>query len=162
MRNAARIFQHVGTHQRIRSLGSAGEHRLHTAGVTGSNPVATTINSRPLLGGAFSYSKSLARSSCRQRSFLGCAPSSSLLGFCRVAGMICGLWTRFHSSRSALACASGDTMRSIVARATSCTISRSNSVYCNVYATEREGGHERRKRDGRTTENSVGRLHRAC
>ena len=25
------------------SLGSAGEHRLHTAGVTGSNPVATTI-----------------------------------------------------------------------------------------------------------------------
>ena len=26
------------------SLGSAGEHRLHTAGVTGSNPVATTMN----------------------------------------------------------------------------------------------------------------------
>ena len=25
------------------SLGSAGEHRLHTAGVTGSNPVATTM-----------------------------------------------------------------------------------------------------------------------
>ena len=28
------------------SLGSAGEHRLHTAGVTGSNPVATTTNDK--------------------------------------------------------------------------------------------------------------------
>ena len=158
MRNAARIFQHVGTHQRIRSLGSAGEHRLHTAGVTGSNPVATTMN-HPGRRGNPTARFVFAR---LPGSLLGCAPSSSLLGFCRVAGMICGLWTRFHSSRSALACASGDTMRSIVARATSCTISRSNSVYCNVYATEREGGHERRKRDGRTTENSVGRLHRAC
>ena len=31
------------------SLGSAGEHRLHTAGVTGSNPVATTRNVPPAL-----------------------------------------------------------------------------------------------------------------
>ncbi len=31
----------------IWSLGSAGEHRLHTAGVTGSNPVATTMNAKP-------------------------------------------------------------------------------------------------------------------
>ena len=37
-----KLSAHVAT-QRIRSLGSAGEHRLHTAGVTGSNPVATTM-----------------------------------------------------------------------------------------------------------------------
>ena len=53
------VASHPVSCETYRSLGSAGEHRLHTAGVTGSNPVATTINSRPLLGGAFFVSKEL-------------------------------------------------------------------------------------------------------
>ena len=40
------IYIERATKYAIRSLGSAGEHRLHTAGVTGSNPVATTTNDK--------------------------------------------------------------------------------------------------------------------
>ena len=40
------IYIERATEHAIRSLGSAGEHRLHTAGVTGSNPVATTTNDK--------------------------------------------------------------------------------------------------------------------
>ena len=40
------IYIKRATEHAIRSLGSAGEHRLHTAGVTGSNPVATTTNDK--------------------------------------------------------------------------------------------------------------------
>ena len=40
------IYIEHATKYATRSLGSAGEHRLHTAGVTGSNPVATTTNDK--------------------------------------------------------------------------------------------------------------------
>lgn len=40
------IYIERATKYVTRSLGSAGEHRLHTAGVTGSNPVATTTNDK--------------------------------------------------------------------------------------------------------------------
>ena len=40
------IYIERATKYAARSLGSAGEHRLHTAGVTGSNPVATTTNDK--------------------------------------------------------------------------------------------------------------------
>ena len=40
------IYIERATKYATRSLGSAGEHRLHTAGVTGSNPVATTTNDK--------------------------------------------------------------------------------------------------------------------
>lgn len=40
------LYIERATKYATRSLGSAGEHRLHTAGVTGSNPVATTTNDK--------------------------------------------------------------------------------------------------------------------
>ena len=40
------VYIERATKYATRSLGSAGEHRLHTAGVTGSNPVATTTNDK--------------------------------------------------------------------------------------------------------------------
>ena len=40
------LYIERATKYATRSLGSAGEHRLHTAGVTGSNPVPTTTNDK--------------------------------------------------------------------------------------------------------------------
>ena len=42
--NSAQLdsVRQAGVSQRHRARSSAGEHRLHTAGVTGSNPVAPT------------------------------------------------------------------------------------------------------------------------
>ena len=57
------IYIERATEHAIRSLGSAGEHRLHTAGVTGSNPVATTMRQQVIgcFSGGLSFFRHLGR-----------------------------------------------------------------------------------------------------
>ena len=68
------IYIERATKYATRSLGSAGEHRLHTAGVTGSNPVATTTNDkagikwfRPFFSNASKLTLQLKFAACFKR-----------------------------------------------------------------------------------------------
>ena len=101
------IYIERATKYATRSLGSAGEHRLHTAGVTGSNPVATTTNDKAGIKWFRPFSfKWMAAGSLQEMSH---ASNASKPAFCRTSHILrkrCRGVSRKRSHRNNQACSS--------------------------------------------------------